>query len=320
MKELTNKLLDELSSLSAIGWTDAELAGYLDITERQMATILATPATSTGSVTGASTGPATDEQKIRDAINRGQLEKRAKIELAVVRGAMDGDPDSVERFRDIVRDKSFTISKLDLFGGAEKEGAFEKIQEYIASGSKGDLSDKEQIYIDLLTLIYSLDGQYGKRRTVKFLTAAPFCIPYQRASDIYSEAMELFFCNRKVSKEAMRNKMADQFDTLYVAARDAAKTSKDYAVAADILANKARALQLDKDDPAKLPAELYQPMFRLLSATPESIGLPAANRDELERQIDTVVAPEAVKRRLRTDAGITDLDIVKYLEDAKEES
>lgn len=307
MKELTTELLDDLSSLAAIGWTDAELAGFLDITERQLDVILADPVT-------------IDDQRISNAIKRGQLEKRAKIELAVVRGAMGGDADSVEQFRDIVRDKSFTISKLDLFGGAEKEGAFEKIQEYIASGSKGNLSDKEQIYIDLLTLIYSLDGQYGKRRTIKFLTSAPFCIPYQRAADIYSEAVELFFCNRKVSKEAMRNKMADQFDTLYVAARDAAKASKDYAVAADILANKARALQLDKDDPAKLPAEIYQPMFRLLSATPESIGLPAANRDELERQIDTVVAPESVKRRLRTDAGIVDLDIVKYLEDAKEES
>lgn len=307
MKELNPELLDDLSSLAAIGWTDAELAGFLDITERQLAAILADPIS-------------TDDLNIRDAIKRGQLEKRAKIELAVVRGAMGGDADSVEQFRDIVRDKSFSISKLDLFGGAEKEGAFERIQEYIASGSKGDLSDKERVYIDLLTLVYSLDGQYGKRRTVRFLTSEPFGLPYQRAADIYSEAMELFYCNRKVSKDALRNKMADQFDTLYVAARDAAKTSKDYAVAADILVNKARALQLDRDDPAKLPAEVYQPMFRLLSATPESIGLPAANRDELERQIDTVVAPEAVKRRLRTDAGITDLDIVKYLEDAKEES
>ena len=307
MKVLTPKLLDDLSSLAALGWTDAELARFLDITERQLADILADPTP-------------TDNPTIRDAIKRGQLEKRAKIELAVVRGAMDGDAGSIEQFRDIVRDKSFSISKLDLFGGAEKEGAFERIQEYIASGSKGDLSDKERVYIDLLTLIYSLDGQYGKRRTVRFLTSEPFGLPYQRAADIYSEAMELFYCNRKVSKEAMRNKMADQFDTLYVAARDAAKTSKDYAVAADILANKARALQLDRDDPAKLPAEIYQPMFRLLSATPESIGLPAANRDELERQIETVVAPEAVKRRLRTDAGIVDLDIVKYLEDAKEES
>lgn len=307
MKVLTPKLLDDLSSLAALGWTDAELARFLDITERQLADILADPTP-------------TDNPNIRDAIKRGQLEKRAKIELAVVRGAMAGDAGSIEQFRDIVRDKSFSISKLDLFGGAEKEGAFERIQEYIASGSKGDLSDKERVYIDLQTLIYSLDGQYGKRRTVRFLTSEPFGLPYQRAADIYSEAMELFYCNRKVSKEAMRNKMADQFDTLYVAARDAAKTSKDYAVAADILANKARALQLDRDDPAKLPAEIYQPMFRLLSATPESIGLPAANRDELERQIETVVAPEAVKRRLRTDAGIVDLDIVKYLEDAKEES
>ena len=307
MKVLTPKLLDDLSSLAALGWTDAELARFLDITERQLADILADPTP-------------TDNPNIRDAIKRGQLEKRAKIELAVVRGAMDGDAGSIEQFRDIVRDKSFSISKLDLFGGAEKEGAFERIQEYIASGSKGDLSDKERMYIDLLTLVYSLDGQYGKRRTVRFLTSEPFGLPYQRAADIYSEAMELFYCNRKVSKEALRNKMADQFDTLYVAARDAAKTSKDYAVAADILANKARALQLDRDDPAKLPAEIYRPMFRLLSATPESIGLPAANRDELERQIETVVAPEAVKRRLRTDAGIVDLDIVKYLEDAKEES
>ena len=307
MKVLTPKLLDDLSSLAALGWTDAELARFLDITERQLADILADPTP-------------TDNPNIRDAIKRGQLEKRAKIELAVVRGAMDGDTGSIEQFRDIVRDKSFSISKLDLFGGAEKEGAFERIQEYIASGSNGDLSHKERVYIDLLTLIYSLDGQYGKRRTVRFLTSEPFGLPYQRAADIYSEAMELFYCNRKVSKEAMRNKMADQFDTLYVAARDAAKTSKDYAVAADILANKARALQLDRDDPAKLPAEIYRPMFRLLSATPESIGLPAANRDELERQIETVVAPEAVKRRLRTDAGIVDLDIVKYLEDAKEES
>lgn len=307
MKVLTPKLLDDLSSLAALGWTDAELAGFLDITEKQLAAILADPTS-------------TDDPNIRDAIKRGQLEKRAKIELAVVRGAMEGDSGSIDQFREIVRDKSFSISKLDLFGGAEKEGAFERIQEYIASGSKGDLSDKERVYIDLLTLVYSLDGQYGKRRTVRFLTSEPFGLPYQRAADIYSEAMELFYCNRKVSKDALRNKMADQFDTLYVAARDAAKTSKDYAVAADILANKARALQLDRDDPAKLPAEVYQPMFRLLSATPESIGLPAANRDELERQIETVVAPEAVKRRLRTDAGIVDLDIVKYLEDAKEES
>ena len=75
MKELTTELLDDLSSLAAIGWTDAELAGFLDITERQLDVILADPVT-------------IDDQRISNAIKRGQLEKRAKIELAVVRGAV----------------------------------------------------------------------------------------------------------------------------------------------------------------------------------------------------------------------------------------
>lgn len=312
MKDLTEEKFEDLAYLAALGWTDSEMAGFLGMSEDNFNQVMA-------GIVPDLVDPVT-ASRIADAVTRGRLEKRARIEIAVARAATKGDADAVKQFSDIVRDKSFSMSKLDLFGGAEKEGTFERIQEYIASGSPGTLSSKEQVYIDLLNLVYSLDGQYGKRRTVKFLTSPPFSLPYQRATDIYSEAMELFYCNRKVSKEAMREKIADQFDTLYIAARDAAKETKDYERAANILVNKAKALQLDRDDPVRLPAELYQPMYRLLSTTPESIGLPAANRDELERQIEGVLAPDSVKRRLKIDAGIKDLEIVKYLEDAKEES
>ena len=312
MKELTDKALDNLGYLAALGWTDSEMAGYLGMSDDTFSQVMAGLVPDTLDYLMAS--------QIADAVTRGRLEKRATIEIAVAKAAARGNNDSVKQFSEIVRDKSFTISKLDLFGGSEKEGAFERIQEFIANGSKGTLSGNEQVYIQLLNLIYSLDGQYGKRRTIKFLTTPPFNIPYQRASDIYSEAMELFYCNRNVSKEAMRNKLADQFDSLYIAARDSAKNTRDYERAANILVCKAKALQVDRDDPARLPAELYQPMYRLLSVTPEAIGLPAANRDELERQIDGVLAPESIKRRLKVDAGIRDLDIVKYLENAKEES
>lgn len=312
MKELTDEELDNLSYLAALGWTDGEMAGYLGMSDDTFSQVMAGQVPETLDYLMAS--------RIADAVTRGRLEKRAEIEIAVAKAAAMGNNDSVKQFSEIVRDKSFSISKLDLFGGAEKEGAFERIQEFIANGSKGTLPGNEQVYIQLLNLIYSLDGQYGKRRTIKFLTTPPFNIPYQRASDIYSEAIELFYCNRNVSKEAMRNKLADQFDSLYIAARDSAKNTRDYERAANILVCKAKALQVDRDDPAKLPAELYQPMYRLLSVTPETIGLPAANRDELERQIDGVLAPESIKRRLKVDAGIRDLDIVKYLENAKEES
>lgn len=293
---------EKVSWLAALGWPEGDIAQSLGLSYSDFMNRVADPA-----------------DELFDSVNRGRLQKRAEVEIKIARGAAAGETDSIKQFSEIVRDRSFSISKLDLFGGAEKEGSFQRIQDYIASGSKGSLSEKEQVYVDILTLIYSLDGQYGKRRTIKFLTSAPFNFSYDHASDMYSEATEMFYCNRKISKEALRNKIADQFDALYIAARDAAQTSKDYEVAANILANKARALQLDKEDPAKLPAEMYVKPFRVLSLTPEAIGLPTVNRQELGRQIEGLVAPEMVKKRLKMEAGVTDMNVEEMLSNGVQE-
>ena len=85
------------------------------------------------------------------------------------------------------------------------------------------------------------------------------------------------------------------------------------------ISNKARALQLDKDDPARLPAEMYVKPFRVLSLTPEAIGLPAVNRQELGRQIEGLVAPETVKKRLKMEAGITDMNVEEMLNNGVQE-
>lgn len=289
--------LDRIAYLAALGWPDNEIFISEGIDEKSV------------------------PEEVREAIEHGRLKKRADIEIAVARAAASGTPEAVKQFNEVVRDKSFSISKLDLFGGPEDQGAFERIQDYIAEGSRGNLSQKEQVYIDLLTMIYSLDGQWGKRRTIKFLTSKPFSFSYEQASNMYAESIEMFFANRKVSKEAMRAKMADQYDTLYTLAMQNARTTKDFEIAAGILSSKAKVLRLDQDDPQQLPAENYSKQFRVLSLSPEVIGLPRANRDELARQIDGIVAPEAVKKRLRVDAGIDDLDIVKFMDNvAQEES
>lgn len=301
-KEKAMSVAERVSWLASLGWTDDDIAECVGISPSELLARDGNP----------------DDEMYR-ALSRGKLRKRAEIEINVARLAAGGDTDSLKKFSEIVRDRSFSVSKLDLFGGAEKEGAFERIRDYIASGSKGILSDKELIYIDILTLVYSLDGQYGKRRTIKFLTSPPFNFSYEHASDVYGEATEMFYSNRKISKEAMRSKIADQFDALYIAARDAAQTSKDYEIAANILANKARALQLDKDDPVKLPSEIYVKPFRVLSLTPEAIGLPAVNRQELGRQIEELVAPESVKRRLKMEAGVTDMNVVEILNNGVQE-
>lgn len=300
---LTDGDRDILRKLGALNWSEKDIAGYFGFDPLWFHEQWTNP-----------------DSEMSRLVRQGGLQERAKVEMAIFRNAQSGDIDSVSKFQEITRDKSFSMSKLDLFGGTADMDAFSRVQDYIASGSKGRLSDDEAIYIDLLTMVYSLDGRFGKRKTIKFLTSHPFDFSYERAANIYAEAVEMFYGNRNVSRDALRAKAADQYDALYHLALDAAKTTKDYEIASGILTQKSRVLNLDKEDPVQLPPQQYQKQYRLLSLSPESIGLPPANRDELARQIDSMTdIPETERERLRMEASIDDMDIVKVLENVTQE-
>lgn len=258
--------------------------------------------------------------QISRAIRHGELEQRAKVELGILEGAIAGNDKDVETYRNMMRDKSFALSKLDLFGGTRDFNLWHKIQDYITGGSQGTLSTREQRYIDLLNLIFSLDRQYGKRKTVKFLTSVPFGYTYSQASNLYSEAVELFYCNRNVSRKALREKTADMFDALYQAAVQSAKTTADYLAAADILTRKAKMLRLDEEEPEKLDPSVYERRPVVLSLDSDDIGLPKADRRKLAELIDRTKIPQGEKDRLAMEAGIVDMDIVKILENESQEA
>lgn len=299
---LTEEIRENLLHLGALGWPESDIATFFGWDEALLRAECANP-----------------DSEIAKLLARGRLQKRAEIEVRLMQDAVGGNLTAAKQFAEIMRDRSFQLSKLDIFGGPADEGAIERLQQYIASGSPGTLSENEQRYIDLLVLIYSMDGQHGKRKTIRFLTRPPFGFSYNRASDLYAEAVEMFFANRKVSKDALRAKMADQFDTLYALTMASAKTPKDYEIAANILSQKGKIQRLDQDDPIVLPADQYQKRFRLLSLTPEVIGLAPANRDVLAAQIDSTLEPDSVKRRLRMEAGIEDVDIIEILENVVQE-
>ena len=257
---------------------------------------------------------------ISRAIRKGELQQRAKVELKILAGAQAGNEDDVATYRSMMRDKSFALSKLNLFGGAEDESLWQKIQDYIAKGSPGTLSAKEQNYLDLLNLVFSLDGQYGKRRVIQFLTKEPFGFSHAQAANLYAEAVELFHANRKISREAIKEKTADMFDTLYHAAVSAAKSAADYMMAADILAKKAKLLRLDQEEVPKLDPSVYQLRPVVVSLDPESIGLPRADRRVLADIIKKLPAPASEKDRIEVEAGIRDMDVEKYLQNESQEA
>ena len=223
------------------------------------------------------------------------------------------------RYQDAVK-AGGALSKLDLFGGPLDPDSWHAIQEYIGTGSRGNLDPKEQRYLDLLTLIYSLDAQYGKRNTIRFLVSPYFSFSYEQAGRLYGESIEMFYANRGISKDAMRQKTADQLDAAFTAAFNAASTAKDFKNAAEILKMKAEVLGLNREDVKVLERRVDMKSFRVLSLSASDIGLPVANRRELAEMIDGLPISDSDRKRISMEAGIIDMDIVEIMENESQEA
>lgn len=299
---LETKDREALKELAKLRWSAGDMAKFFGWNLADLKADLANP-----------------DSEVAATVAAGELEARFLLEAKMMKDAQAGNYTAAKQLSDIMRDRSFQMSKLDLFGGAEDDAVFRKIQDYIEKGCPGDLSGKEQVYIDTLQMIYSLTLKFGDRRTVRFLTKEPIGFSYERAKEMMSEAVELFNGGRHTSKAAMRHHIAESYDTLYHLALENAKTTQDIAMAASLLDRKAKILQLDKPDEEAVDPRQYGGGFRLLSLTPESIGLPAANRDKLAALIDSMEIPDVEARRLKQEAQIEDTDIIKMIDNVIQE-
>lgn len=300
---LTTDQVQELQRFGALDWEPRDIAIYFNFDIKQF----------------------TFEYSDADSIvclivTRGRLQSLAAISTKLLNNAEAGDTPSIAQIQKINRDKSFKTTKLDIFGGFEDEESYQRLSDYIATGASKDLSTKEQLYIDLLHLVFSLSKQHDRRYVIKFLTRTPHKISYARAVDIYDEAVNLFYSNRRITKEALRQKYADDLESWANMVAKTATCAADYDIAGNLKAKAAKILRLDQSDPEQLPPSQYIRPIRLLSLDSSDVNLPPANRDDLARQIESVLAPDAVKKRLRMEAGIEDIDFIEILNVAQEEN
>lgn len=295
---LSDENKEDLVKLGALRWSEEKIAGFFGWDKKALKAEISDP-----------------ESEISRLLLRGELEADFKIEARLMSDAQSGNLAAAKQFNELMRDRSFRMSKLDLFGGAEKSDLFETIQRYLDKGCTGNLSTKEQLYLEMLQIIYSFNNKLGDRRTLRLLTQEPYKMEYNRARDMMAEAVELFNGGRRATKEAMRHHMAETYDNLAHMILDTAKTPQDIALAGTMFDKKMKLLKLDEPDPNILPPEQYMKTFRVLSLTTECLGLPSVNRDEVAAQIDALEIPEADKKRIRMEAGVEDMDIVKMMED-----
>lgn len=293
---------DKLETLSALGYSNEKIATYFGIDKiifKQIA--------------------ADKNSMLAERLEAGKLKQDIDERLALYHVAANGDVPAQKQIHEIKRSRAFKISKMDIFGTFEHQRILERLNDYIQDGkSIKDISVEEQLYIDSLIFIRDMDSIYGRRATVDFFVKH-FKLKHQRASEMYDEAVNLFYGDRNINKKALRHKFADRLEMAANVVMSNAETSKDWEVFGNLTKQASVLLELDKPDVNKLPKEQYMPSVRVFSLNTELVGLPNINRNELAAEIDSLDQPESVKSSLRQDAMIEPINLSSKFDVIEEE-
>jgi len=300
---LSEEEVAQLEQLSALGYSTEKLAMYFNksLSDFEKYAKL----------------PAVIDHPISWAISRGKLRSEALEELNILKSAESGNITASQQLRNLKRDRSWKISKLDIFGGGD-EKSFESLQNYLQGGSKSDLKEEEQVYLDALTTICHMSRKYGRRNTIQFFVKKG--IKHTRASEMFDEAINLFYIDRKIEKQAYRNRYADDLEEVARHVLQNLTCSKDAEVYSKIIKDIAALRQLDKEDPPALPSEVYQKTIRVFTLDPKAIGLPEVNRNHLAKQIEELDIPGRDQLRIKNEALLEPFNFIERLHELKEES
>ena len=108
---LTEDDRENLLKLGALGWGEKDIAVYFGWDKELFHLEYTNP-----------------DSEISLLLLRGRLQERAKVEMRLLSDAQGGNLTAVKELSAVMRDNSFQLSKLDLFGGPDDEGAIERIQ------------------------------------------------------------------------------------------------------------------------------------------------------------------------------------------------
>lgn len=199
-----------------------------------------------------------------------------------------------------------------------KRSHFLKLQDYIQSGSTMDLNDEEQRYLDILYLLNNMRRKYGKENAIAFVQHAPYNIPYRRSRQMYDEAINLFYQDDGIEKQAHRNVLYENLMQAANVVMSTAKCPRDLEIYGDLISRAYKVKALDVPEPPKVPEMLYSKPIKIYSLDPKMISIPQADRNALAERIDGMEIPEREKSRIRQEAGVEDVHFMELLDEQEE--
>jgi hypothetical protein len=201
-----------------------------------------------------------------------------------------------------------------------KKSHFERLQDYIQSGAKEELSEEETAYLDVLYLLNSMRRKYGKENAIAFIQKPPYNIQYRRARNMYDEAINLFYADDTIERQAHKNMLFEELMSAAKVVLMTAETSKDMEVYGDLVAKAYKIKGLDQPEPPQIPEGIYKKNIKVYTLNPGHIKLEKVDRNALAERIDNMEIKENEKSRLRQEAGVSDIDFIELYDEQEEKT
>ena len=209
------------------------------------------------------------------------------------------------------------------------ESHFLRLQDYIADGSKGELSEEERQYEDLLFSVAGIIRREGRPAAQAWLMSDRGCSRHVADRIVY-EAINLFYATDHVRAEAWRNLL---FEKLLTATRDWEHTfittdeetgerickasAKDYEAYVKIIKQAAVIKQLsEKTDPA--PPITNNQQINIYGTNAQDVGLPATDKRAIINAEYLKTLPKKHQQRLEMELGLQPLDVDRMLDSSIE--
>jgi len=210
------------------------------------------------------------------------------------------------------------------------ESHFLRLQDYIADGSRGELTPEERAYEDMLFSVAGIVRREGRPSAQAWLMADRGCSRHVAERIVY-EAINLFYATDHVRQEAWRNLL---FEKLLTATRDWEHTfittdeetgertckakAKDFEAYVKIIKQAASLKQLSEPVDSGAPPVTNNQQINIFGTSAQDVGLPATDRRAIIQADYFKQLPAKHRQRLEMELGVAPLNIDDMLDNSTE--
>ncbi len=206
---------------------------------------------------------------------------------------------------------------------------FLRLQDYIAEGSKGELTEEERDYEDLLFSTAGIIRREGRPAAQAWLMADRGCSRHV-ADRIVWESINLFYAVDHVKAEAWRNLLfeklltaANHWEREYVIKNEedgsihCVANGKEYEAYVKIIKEAAKLKRLSERDDTPPPHNFNQ-MINIFGTNAQDVGLPVTDKRAILNADFFKQLPKKHQQRLEMELGMNPLDVDRMLDDSIE--